>query len=191
MYHMLISINFTYNLITGYRKVILVGDSIIKGIPPIEGVTLSAHPGATIANLSVFLTNKHISLEGHDIIIVHVGTNNIGRRDSFAHIVSDFGNLIASIRKAKPDIRIIISSILPRPVDHHVTDPMIKDVNRFLNLEMSRDLGFKFVCSYKAVSKYGTYRRYLFAKLDKGLHLNLEGANRLRHFFLMVISNFR
>ena len=51
---MLISINFTYNLITGYRKVILVGDSIIKGIPPIEGVTLSAHPGATIANLSVF-----------------------------------------------------------------------------------------------------------------------------------------
>ena len=108
---MLISINFTYNLITGYRKVILVGDSIIKGIPPIEGVTLSAHPRATIANLSVFLTNKHISLEGHDIIIVHVGTNNIGRRDSFAHIVSDFENLIASIRKAKPDIRIIISSI--------------------------------------------------------------------------------
>ena len=87
MYHMLISINFTYNLITGYRKVILVGDSIIKGIPPIEGVTLSAHPGATIANLSVFLTNKNISLEGHDIIIVHVGTNNIGRQDSFAHIV--------------------------------------------------------------------------------------------------------
>ena len=100
----------------------------------------------------------------------------------------------ASIRKAKPDIHIIISSILPRPVDHHVTDPMIKDVNRFLNLEMSKDLGFKFVCSYKAVSKYGTYRRYLFAKLDKGFHLNLyilEGANRLRHFFLMVISNFR
>ena len=175
---MLISIIITYYLITGCRKVILVGDSIIKGIPPIERVTLSTHPGATFANLSVLLTNKHISLEGHDIIIVHVGTNNIGRRDSFAHIVPDFGNLIASIRKAKPDIRIIISSILQRPVDHNVTDPMIKDVNRFLNLEMSRDLGFKFVCSYKAVSKYGTYRRYLFAKLDKGLHLNLEGANR-------------
>ena len=129
-------------------------------------------------------------MEGHDIIIVNIGTKNIGRRDSFAHILSDLGNLIASIRKAKPNIRIIFSSILPRPVDHNVTDPMIKDVNRFLNLEMSRDFGVKFVCSYKAVSKYGTYRRYRLAKLDKGLHLNLEGANRLRHLFLMVISNF-
>ena len=59
---------------------------------------------------------------------MHVGTNNIGRRDSFAHILSDFGNLIASIRKTKPDIRIILSGILPKRVDHNVTDPMIKYV---------------------------------------------------------------
>ena len=65
---------------------------------------------------------------------MHVGTNNIGRRDASAHILSDFGNLITSIRKTKPDIRIVISSILPRPVDHNVTDPMINYVNRFLIL---------------------------------------------------------
>lgn len=152
---------------------------------------MSAYPGATIAKLSVLFAQGDIDLESHEIIIVHVGTNNIGRRDSYDNIIADFGNLIASIRKCKPSIRIIVSGILPRPVDHDMTDSMIKKVNLCLRTRMSSDLGFKFICTYKAVSKYGTYRRYLYAKLDKGLHLNLEGANRLRHFFLMVISTFK
>lgn len=154
-------------------------------------MTLSAYPGATIAKLSLLFSRGEINLEPHEIIIVHVGTNNIGRRDSYEDILSDFGNLIASIRKCKPSIRIIVSSILPRPVDHDITDSMIKKVNLCLRTRMSQDLGFKFICSYKAVVKFGTYRRYLYAKLDKGLHLNLEGANKLRHFFLMVISTFK
>lgn len=129
-----------------------------------------------------------ISLDNSDYLIIHVGTNNIGKRDSFDHIISDFANMIAIVRRSKPSIRIIISGILPRPVDHTVTDTMIKKVNNYLRLTMSSDLNFKFVCTYKAVSKFGTYCRYLFAKLDNGLHLNTEGSNRLRHFFLRVIS---
>ena len=42
--------------------------------------------------------------------------------------------------------------------------------------------------TWKAVSKFGTFKRYLYAKNDKGLHLNTEGSRRLRHFFLRVIS---
>ena len=53
---------------------------------------------------------------------------------------------------------------------------------------MSKDLNFAFVCSYKAVVKGGTYRGYLFAKKDNGFHLNTEGSNRLRLFFLRVMS---
>lgn len=117
-----------------------------------------------------------------------MGTNNIGKNDSFNHIISDFGNLIATIRGSKPNIRIIVSSILPRPVDHQDTDPKIRKVNAYLKTVMSKDLNFKFICSYKAVSKFGTYSRYLFAKHDGGLHLNTEGSNRLRYFFLRVIS---
>ena len=165
-----------------------MGDSIIKDISSIEGVTVRAFPGATIGKLAVLFSNGAISLENSDYLIIHVGTNNIGKRDSFDHIISDFANMIAIIRGCKPSIRIVISGILPRPVDHAVTDTMIKKVNNFLRLTMSSDLNFKFISTYKAVSKFGTYRRYLFAKLDNGLHLNTEGSNRLRHFFLRVIS---
>ena len=47
---------------------------------------------------------------------------------------------------------------------------------------MSVDLGIKYICSYKAVSKFGTYQSYLHAKEDQGLHLNTVGSNRLRSF---------
>ena len=81
-----------------------------------------------------------------------------------------------------------MSSKLPRPVDHSATDDIIKEINSCLKHIMSIDMGFKFICSYKAVSKFGTYQRYLFAKADQGFHLNTEGSNRLRSFFLRVIS---
>ena len=92
------------------------------------------------------------------------------------------------MKKLKSSIRIIVSAILPRPVDHDDTDSMIKAVNTELRTKLSQDLGFHFICTYKGFVKFGTYRRYLYAKLDKGLHLNTEGSRRLRHFFLRVIS---
>lgn len=165
-----------------------MGDSIVKDLNRIEGVILKAFPGATIGKLSILISNGNINLQDFDYIIIHVGTNNIGKRDQFDNIISDYANLVAIIRRQKPTIRIIISSILPRPVDHNITDMMIKKVNSYLKTVMSRDMNFKFICSYKAVSKFGTFRRYFFAKLDKGLHLNTEGSNRLRYFFLRVIS---
>lgn len=167
---------------------LIVGDSIIKDMSPIEGVVIRSFPGATIGKLSFHFSEGHISLENHDYLIVHVGTNNIGRRDKQESIMSDYGNLIAQIKKIKPTIKVIISAILPRPLDHQVTDQVIREINNKLKNYLAPDLGCKFVCSYKAVCKFGTYRQYLYAKLDGGLHLNFEGSNRLRYFFLRVIS---
>ena len=104
--------------------------------------------------------------------------------DSFGATVSDFGNLIAQIKKKKPSIRIIISTILPSPLYHVDTDNMIKKVNTHLRTVMAPDLNFNFILSYRAFSIFGTYRRrYLYAKKGQGLHLNAEGSNRLRCFF--------
>ena len=175
-------------LFTENRRVIILGDSIIKDLPPIDGVFIKSYPGATIAQLAMHIDNRHVNLMNFDYIIVHVGTNNIDNRDEKGAMLSDFGNLIGRIKIKKPSIRIIVSSILPRPCDHTETDSMIKEINRVLNKEMGPDLGFRFVESWKAVCKFGTYRRYLFAKNDQGLHLNTEGKRRLRYFFLRVIS---
>ena len=141
--------------------------------------------GATIGYLSVLISD----LTNHDFLIVHIGTNDIGARHSFGAMVSDYGNLVAQIRNKKSSIRVIISSILPRPVYHSATEKkMIKDINNHLRIVMAPDQNFHFIRSFRALCQFGTYRRYLYAKKDQGLHLNTEGSNRLRYFFLRVIS---
>lgn len=155
---------------------------------PIEGVIIKSFRGDSIAQLSGRIDRREVDLSPFDYIIVHVGTNNIDRRESLDNMKSDYGNLIGIIKRKKSSIRIIMSAIIPRPIDHTVTDSMIKAVNNSLRREIGPDLGFHFVETWKAVSKFGSYRRYMYAKLDKGLHLNTEGSRRLRHFFLRVIS---
>ena len=112
-------------LFTENRRVIILGDSIVKDLPPIDGVFIKSFPGATIANLAMHIDNRYVNLTKFDYIIVHVGTNNIDNRDSMGAMLSHYGNLIGSIKVKKPSIRIIMSSILPRPYDHEDTDIMI------------------------------------------------------------------
>ena len=130
-------------------------------------------------------------LKDFDIVIFHVGTNDIDNRATFEAIISDFGNLVAICRKQKPGIRIIISAIIPRPKDHSVTDPMIRDVNKYLKQKMSKSQNFKFICTYRPFTYCGKVKLELYAKKDLGLHLNTEGQNRLSHFFLRVISTLK
>ena len=79
-------------------------------------------------------------------------------------MISDFANLVAILKDKKTGLTYIVSSILPRLVDHSATDDLIRKVNACLKDVMSADFNFKFICSYKAVVKYGTYRRYLFSQ---------------------------
>ena len=81
----------------------------------------------------------------------------MSHRIAYNGIISEFANLVAIVRKKKPGITIMVSSILPRPVDHSATDDLSKEINSCLKDTMSVDMGFKFICSYKAVSKFGTY----------------------------------
>ena len=66
-------------------------------------------------------------------------------------IIHDFTNLIASIRMHNPSIKIIISSILPRPIDDRQTKDTICNVNKNL-YQLSDKLKFKFVRNYSVRS---------------------------------------
>ncbi|XP_060563937.1 uncharacterized protein LOC132723282 [Ruditapes philippinarum] len=95
------------------RPVVIIGDSIIKNISPIEGVKIQSFPGATIGRLAYLVSQHKIDLYDKSFIVVHVGTNNISNQQSIHSIGSDFANLIASIRHENHSIKIIISSVLP------------------------------------------------------------------------------
>lgn len=169
------------------RSGIIVGDSIIKHLPPIEGVQLYPYPGTTISRLARQISS--INLVSLSFILIHVGTNNVAKGDSVEFMCSAFSDLICAIRTKHSDIRVIISSVLPRPVDDASTKNIIVSLNSYLQRTMSKDLNFLFIRSYRSFCFKGEIKRHLYARLDGGLHLNFEGTKRLKNFFLRVISN--
>lgn len=156
---------------------------------------LKSFGGDTIGRLANRLLNKQISLDEFDFVLLHVGTNDIANKSSlplqiaFNHILSDYGNLVGICRKLKPEVNILMSAILPRPVDHEKTDPLIRKVNGYLQKNMSKTMRFTFLRTYKPFMYAGNVKRELFARKDGGLHLNTEGTNKLRYFFLRSIAS--
>lgn len=134
------------------------------------------------------LLTGEISLHEFDYVIFHVGTNDIARNSNFDNIISDYGNLIGICRKMKPKINIVLSAILPRPVDYNKTDPLIRRVNSYICKTMTKTMHIRFFRTYRPFMYMGNVKRELFAKRDGGLHLNTEGTNRLRFYFLRSIA---
>ena len=151
-------------------------------------MVLQCFPGDRIAQIANKIDCGEANIAPYDYVLIHVGTNDIGSRASYQSILSDYGNLIGILRKKKRHISIIISAIIPRPKDHFDTDPMIRRVNAHLQKVMSKDLNFKFICTNKPFMFAGKIKLEMFAKRDKGLHLNTLGSSRLSYFFLRVIS---
>lgn len=177
-----------FTLVTENKRVTIVSDSIAKYVTGIEGVYLQAFSGDTIGRMSNRLLSGEITLQHYDYIVFHVGTNNVARNESFDSIISDYGNLIGICRKIKPKINIIISAILPRPLDHEKTDPLIRRLNSYILKNMTKHLNIRFFRTYRPFMYGGRVKRELFAKRDGGLHLNTEGTNRLRYYFLRSIA---
>lgn len=163
----------------------------------IEGVALQAFPGDTIARMANRIDCDVAKLDGFDYVLIHVGTNDVelnhkrcrSELEAYDCILSDFGNLIGIIRKKKPKIKIIISSILPRPKDYNQTDIFTRKINSYLLNNMSKTYNFRFIKSYRPFVYCGYVRRELYAKNDGGLHLNTLGSERLRYYFLRTIAS--
>ena len=179
---------FLFFFIIECRKVTIIADSIAKNLYGMDGVTLQIFCGDTIAKIASKIDSGEARLDPFDFVIIHVGTNDIDNRAPFHNIISDYGNLVGICKKKKPSIQIVLSAILPRPKDHVDTDSMIRRVNKYLRTFMSKSMRFKFVCTYKPFMFAGRVRNELFAKRDKGLHLNTEGTNTLKRFLIRVIS---
>lgn len=165
-----------------------MSDSIAKYVNNIEGVVLEAFRGDTISKIAHRIETRQVSLDGFDYIILHAGTNNVGNSDTFENIISDYGNFVGICRRINPKIKIVISAILPRPVDHEITDPLIRRINNYILKNMSKNLNIRFFRTYRPFMYGGHVKRELFAKRDGGLHLNTEGTNRLRYYFLRSIA---
>ena len=97
--------------------------------------------------------------------------------------------ILTQPRRKYPKINIIMSAIIPRPRDHGNTEDPIKRINSYMEKVMSKTLNFKFINTYRPFMFAGKPSAELFAKRDKGLHLNTKGSSRLRYYFLRTIAS--
>ncbi|KAG8183308.1 hypothetical protein JTE90_026008 [Oedothorax gibbosus] len=98
-------------------KILVIGDSIIKCMEMhlINGlkdhdVIFRPFPGAKIEGLIDEISLIKCQL---DCILVHIGTNNI-LRDGVGTILRKFGDLFDEITLINPEVKVIVSGILPR-----------------------------------------------------------------------------
>ena len=164
----------------------IICSSIPKYVKDINGCTTQAFPGATIARLSDYVSSNKINLKNKDFIIVHVGSNNIAQNHSVDMIISYYSDLIHNIQ-IKSKAKIIITSILPRLIDHNSTAENVRLVNSQLKkLCVRRNIQFSNI--YKSFLCNNLPDASLYAPRD-GLHLNLTGTSLLRKKFINIIRH--
>ena len=123
---------------------------------------------------------------GKPISIVHVGTNDVVAMETGA-LLSCFNNLISQIRK-KSNTAIVMSALLPRPVDHNSLGDKVKHVNNKLG-KLCKDRRVQYLHTFRPFTKARVPLRELYAINDQGLHLNTEGTRRLRQFFINAVAH--
>ncbi|CAC5356137.1 unnamed protein product [Mytilus coruscus] len=172
------------------KNLFLVGSSTLKKMSPRKMSTEQINTkvktirGGRIRDIEDCLI-QYISegkLDCVDVIVVHVGTNNVSDGDSVHAIIDDYKNLICTVRQSLPRTELVISSILPRPT-HYQANRTIYDVNnQLLSLEEQHvqilDNTLDFL--------YGNQPNLtLFAD---HVHTNVAGAKVLSHNIISCVN---
>jgi len=144
-----------------------------------------AYPGINIARLASKIQREPF-LVSKPFTILHVGTNDVNSL-SEDEIISDFNNLIAIVRRVSNTF-LLVSSILPRPLDYEDTSDKVKNVNKQLK-KLCGENHVRFLHSYRPFFECGQPIRRLFAVRDGGLHLNTAGQNKLCSFFINTVAH--
>ncbi|XP_063424564.1 uncharacterized protein LOC134708169 [Mytilus trossulus] len=164
----------------------LVCDSIAKHVKTVRRCHLQAFPGANIWDMINLLNCGTIQVN-YDIILIHVGTNNVGTYE-IADFDIGYNVLISTIEKlVKPHTVIVMSAIIPRLLDFQNTSYFVTTINsRLRSLCFKR--GVQFVATYKPFLKFGMPVCELYSPICK-LHLNYFGNLKLTNFFVQVLSH--
>ena len=140
-----------------HGEVIVLSDSILKYAEFGHHALLEAIRGATIRDFIRLIQNGHLHVRWQRIglVIIHLGTNDVSNGDG-ASIRPSMEELIDLIRLRNRHIAIIISSILPRPLDYEYTKETVKSVNGVVEIWSQSKVGVHF---------YQSYRPYLYKSM--------------------------
>ncbi|MFC6357329.1 GDSL-type esterase/lipase family protein [Luethyella okanaganae] len=104
-----------------------------------------------------------------DVIALLVGTNDLAWHKSVEHVVRNIETILVLLRKALPNARILVHSVLPREAEFA---PAIRDINRHLR-QFAPTIHAQFLDLWPALAhEDGRLRPEL---TDDGLHLVESG----------------
>ncbi|VDI27296.1 Hypothetical predicted protein [Mytilus galloprovincialis] len=173
------------------KNLFLIGSSTLKKMSPRKMSTQQINTkvktirGGRIRDIEDCLI-QYISegrLDCVDVIVIHVGTNNVSDGDSVHAIMDDFKNLICTVRQSLPRTKLVISSILPRPTNSQANRTIYNVNNHLFSLEEQHveilDNTLDFL--------YGDQPNLsLFAD---HVHTNVAGAKVLSHNIISCVNN--
>lgn len=167
----------------------ILSDSIFKYFPELKNTEIQAFGGLTSERLLWKIRHGYFKLNEFCNIIIHVGTNDIFSITSDNYRIN-INAVIQEIRAINSSCRIILSSILPRPVDFKDSDNSVRHFNlKLYEMSVSGLSKVTYMASYK--SFYDRFNRPifpLFHKTDK-LHLNHAGIQKFVHFIANTLAH--
>lgn len=158
-------------------KVLFIGDSIIQAGAWGEWLTASTVVdegvgGATSADVVERL--PELVEQAPDTVVLLVGTNDLAWHRTTEHIVRNIETIVATFRRDLPDVRILVTSVLPR---EEAFAAQIRDVNRHLwQFAPTAHAGYLDLWPVLAGEDGALLEQYS----PDGLHLNEEGYRAWR-----------
>lgn len=179
-------------------RVFIIGDSVTKRMRAIDfesdkfSLNLRSNPGATIKDASSKLESKTIDVSQSDLIIVHLGINNVSNGDSPSELLIQYSQLVTAIQEQNKYSKICFSSVLPKKHDR-VSDKIINDTNNQLKsfCQINKHL---FIDNSKYFMSNGKVEKSLFFDdyhpNDNGLSVltNTFRSSIMDHLFILPNS---
>ena len=160
---------------------LLIGDSLTKYINSLYDTQTRAFPGASINSIIQKITNGELVLNGYNIIIYHIGRNNISNNDQPDKILLYFQDLINLTRLRNPNAAIVISQILPMHGESPAQNTTRYTLNKRIE-SMCKNWDkkcFSFRTWKRFISKYTHIPDDTLFGRD-GIHLNKKGYQVIR-----------
>ena len=155
----------------------------MRDVGPIKDTVVACYPGATISKIADRLFDPSYPLQTYDIVILHVGTNDIWSR-SADEIEDEFCRVVRKFRLVHPTGHVGFSCLLPRPRDEWFSKEKVINVNENL-IRWCALNGCCCLRTFGPFTKNGRARKELF-KQD-GLHPSARGR---RPTGLEVLTTF-
>lgn len=158
-------------------KVLFIGDSIIQAGAWGEWLTESTVVdegvgGATTADVVARLAE--LVAQEPDTVVLLIGTNDLAWHRTTEHVVRNIETIVATFRRDLPDVRILVTSVLPRG---HEFAPQIREINRHLwQFAPTAHAGYLDLWPVLAGEDGGLLEQYS----PDGLHLNEDGYRAWR-----------